>query len=556
MVVSMLVRIFFYSLLTMACYTASYAQVFTNYQPPKQELGEVTSLAIDRDGLKWIGTTTGLYAFTGDSLPTAWRLFDNPHTSDTLLRYVTAIAIDKHNHKWVASYHNGVSLIELDKHGNYVKKYDLPNFKNKDHYIRNIIVDAHDTKWLATKEGGVWTIDKHGKHVMYDITTVYEFPSNHVYAIGMDSEGTKWIGTDKGLTSTVNGEEWNYIYTMDFLILAITTDANKNVCICAEKRKSLMVYCNGELHKVKGKDEFTVVNDILLDNKSILWAAGNGLAKYEQKDRIIYDKNNSNFASRNATRLAVDKENMIWIGTADKGLYKLDPRPVKVVEPPIEPEVVRLPVGTLLVAKKVQTIPIVKVEKPKLRVVKPPPMVIPATLLNAKVEPYVEEPDTEPVIPIKPEPVKPEPVKVVVQPAVVTEADGTKVATIQGEKVRKGGAISLKGINFKTNSDEFINYQGVEQLLKFMLENTSVEIELAGHSDRDPFPNEDNAEEIKRQYLELSQRRVDAVVFYLKSAGIAANRMTTKAYGGSKPLVAAKYSEKNRRVELRITKIE
>jgi outer membrane protein OmpA-like peptidoglycan-associated protein len=181
-------------------------------------------------------------------------------------------------------------------------------------------------------------------------------------------------------------------------------------------------------------------------------------------------------------------------------------------------------------------------------------MVIPQELLNAKIEPYVEEPDE--VIPVKPEPKIEPKVVVVVQPAVVTEPDGTKVATIQGQKVRKGGAISLQGINFKTNSDEFTSYQGVEQLLKFMLENPTVEIELSGHSDRDPFPNEDNAEAIKQQYLDLSQRRVDAVALFLEGGGVEKSRLTTKAYGGSKPLVAAKYSEKNRRVELRITKIE
>ena len=70
------------------------------------------------------------------------------------------------------------------------------------------------------------------------------------------------------------------------------------------------------------------------------------------------------------------------------------------------------------------------------------------------------------------------------------------------------------------------------------------------------YIDEDNYEEIKKQYLELSQRRVEAVANYLTNSGVAASRISTKAFGGSKPLVAAKYSEKNRRVELKITKIE
>ncbi len=536
------------------CNTIVYAQVFTKYQPTKQELGEVISLAVDHDGIKWIGTNVGLYSFTGDSLPSAWRFYDNPHTTDTLLRHITAITIDKHNNKWLASYHNGVSLIQLDKNGNYVKSYDMPNFQNKDHYIRGIVVDKNDKKWLATKESGVWVVDKHGKWFSYDISTVYELPSNHIYSIGIDSEDTKWVGTDKGLTSTKDGSEWDFMYNMDFLITNIATDKNKNVCVCVEKRKKPMIYCNGTINKIKGKDEFTVVSDIILDNDGILWAAGNGLAKYEHEDRVIYDKNNSNFQSRSATRLTVDKDNMIWIGTIDDGLYKLDPKPPIIIPKVVEPVLERAVFTTILVSKKLQMIAVAKTQKPNFKLGKARPMVIHPELLNAKIEPYVEEPDE--VIPVKPEPKIEPKVVVVVQPAVITEADGTKVATIQGQKVRKGGAISLQGINFKTNSDEFTSYQGVEQLLKFMLENLTVEIELSGHSDRDPFPNEDNAEAIKQQYHDLSQRRVDAVAMFLEGGGVAKNRLTTKAYGGSKPLVAAKYSEKNRRVELKITKIE
>lgn len=549
-------KVNFIGILLLLCSHLAYTQIFTKYQPPKQELGEVLCIAVDKDNIKWIGTPNGLYRFTGDTLPSAWHLYDNPHTSDTLLRNITAIAIDKHNHKWVASYHNGVSVIELDKHGKYVNRYEMFNFQNKDHYIRGISIDKHDRKWIATKEGGVWVLEKHGKWSQYDITTVYELPSNHIYSIGVDSEDVKWVGTDKGLTSTKDGKEWDFMYNMDFLITAITTDAKANVCVCVEKRKKPMVYCNGTLNKIKGKDEFTVVSDILLDKNGILWAAGNGLAKYEEEDRIIYDKNNSNFKSRSATRLAVDEENMIWIGTVDDGLYKLDPKPVVPVEEPKveEPVFVKVPLNTVINRKnKPIALAVNKLPKPTLTVKQElPPRVLPLALLNAKIEPYKEEPEEEPVKVVT-EPVKP---VVVVQPAITTEADGTKVANIQGQQVKKGAAISLKGINFKTNSDEFTSYQGVEQLLQFMLENPTVEIELSGHTDRDPTPNTTNYEEIRQQYLDLSQRRVDAVAMFLQGGGVKPNRITTKAYGGSKPLVAAVYSERNRRVELRITKIE
>jgi outer membrane protein OmpA-like peptidoglycan-associated protein len=530
----------------------SQAQTFTRYQLPKGELGEIQSLAIDSEGMKWIGTPTGFYGFTGDSLPSAWRYYDNPHTSDTLLRNITAIAIDEKGHKWLASNHDGVSLIQLDKKGNYINKYDMPNMQNKDHTIRGIAIDKQGKKWLATKQSGVWVVDKNGKWFNYDITTVYEIPSNHIYSIAVDAHDVKWVGTDLGVVSTKDGSVWD-LYDMNGVITAITTDKKDNVCLCMEKRNKTLVYCNNEVHRVKGKDEFTVVKDLLLDRKGTIWAAGNGLARYEAEDRLIYDKNNSNFVSRSATRLALDIDDMIWIGTIDDGLYKLDPKPI-VPKPPVEvlmvkkEELKEVPKEVVKVEPKVEPL-IEKVELLAVSFTKKMP--IP---LNLK---KMDKPNLKKLPP--PAPVRVNPLILLLKPApkkYMEEEPAPQVAVIQGQEVRKGTSIQLKGILFKTNSDELISYEGVQQLLQFMLDNPTVEIELAGHTDRNPEPNNPDYQQICDQYLALSQRRVDAVTLFLTGGGVAPKRIATKAYGGSKPLVASQFSERNRRVEMRILKME
>jgi outer membrane protein OmpA-like peptidoglycan-associated protein len=532
---------------------AAYCQIFTRYQLPKGELGEVLSLAIDEDGMKWIGTPTGFYGFTGDSLPSAWRYYDNPHTADTLLRNITAIAIDHAGHKWLASDHDGVRLIMLDKKGNYVRHYDMPNMQNKNHSIRGIAIDKHQKKWLATKESGVWVVDKHGKWYNYDITTVYEIPSNHIYSIGVDAQDIKWVGTDLGIVSTKDGSVWD-LYDMSGLITAITTDQKNNVCFCMEKRSKPLVYCNNTVHKVKGRDEFTLVKDLMLDRKGAIWAAGNGLARYDAEDRLIYDKNNSNFASRSATKLALDKDDMIWIGTVDNGLYKLDPKPVVPVKQPEEVVVVKKEDPKIVVE-------IPKEEPPKVELVEK--VALQDIKLSTKKQlvllspPKVEKPKNLRLPP--PAPVRANPLILVMKPApkkYMEEEPAPTVAIIQGQEVRKGTSIQLKGILFKTNSDELISYDGVQQLLQFMTDNPNVEIELSGHTDRNPEPNNPDYQQICDQYLQLSQRRVDAVALFLTGGGVLPKRIATKAYGGSKPLVASQFSERNRRVEMRILKME
>ena len=80
-----------------------------------------------------------------------------------------------------------------------------------------------------------------------------------------------------------------------------------------------------------------------------------------------------------------------------------------------------------------------------------------------------------------------------------------------------------------------------------MLDNTpNMYVRLEGHTDYVGSPTAN---------INLSQMRVDAVKEYLTEKGINPNRLETKAFGGSQPLVQSSSSSErapNRRVEVRI----
>ena len=80
-----------------------------------------------------------------------------------------------------------------------------------------------------------------------------------------------------------------------------------------------------------------------------------------------------------------------------------------------------------------------------------------------------------------------------------------------------------------------------------MLDNTpNMYVRLEGHTDYVGNPTAN---------INLSQMRVDAVKKYLTEKGIKPNRLETKAFGGSQPLVQSSSSSErsaNRRVEVRI----
>ena len=68
----------------------------------------------------------------------------------------------------------------------------------------------------------------------------------------------------------------------------------------------------------------------------------------------------------------------------------------------------------------------------------------------------------------------------------------------------------------------------LERLLALLASNSSLRIRLQGHTD-DIGEENDN--------LQLSQRRADAVKTWLLEKGIAAERLETRGFGESRPLL-------------------
>lgn len=114
-----------------------------------------------------------------------------------------------------------------------------------------------------------------------------------------------------------------------------------------------------------------------------------------------------------------------------------------------------------------------------------------------------------------------------------------------------GKVTQLRAIQFvQSKADLLPDAQpALEQLLAFMRTNATAEILLAGHTD-----NQGNFDE----NLKLSQQRVDIVKTYLVQNGIAANRITARGYGPTRPIASNNYEntrQQNRRVELIVLKL-
>jgi outer membrane protein OmpA-like peptidoglycan-associated protein len=113
-----------------------------------------------------------------------------------------------------------------------------------------------------------------------------------------------------------------------------------------------------------------------------------------------------------------------------------------------------------------------------------------------------------------------------------------------------GQDVPLNNVFFVRGEPTLIStsYPELNKLAKILLENPTLEIELAGHTD--------NVGDAGKNQI-LSEQRVEVVKKYLVSKGAGEERISGKGYGGSKPIAdnSVEATRKlNRRVEFKITK--
>jgi outer membrane protein OmpA-like peptidoglycan-associated protein/Tol biopolymer transport system component len=119
------------------------------------------------------------------------------------------------------------------------------------------------------------------------------------------------------------------------------------------------------------------------------------------------------------------------------------------------------------------------------------------------------------------------------------------------KKIEVGKSVVLNNIFFEVNKYELRDVSKTElnTLVDLMKKNTTMKIELSGHTDNSGIESENKI---------LSENRAKSVMEYLVTNGIEAARLSAKGYGSSKPIADNKTEEgkqKNRRTEFVVTGI-
>ncbi|TAH02060.1 MAG: OmpA family protein [Sphingobacteriales bacterium] len=116
------------------------------------------------------------------------------------------------------------------------------------------------------------------------------------------------------------------------------------------------------------------------------------------------------------------------------------------------------------------------------------------------------------------------------------------------DDVKKKIAAAAKNINFATGSSKLlaVSNKSLNEVVKILNTDASLKLDISGHTDNTGKAEKNQA---------LSESRAAAVLAYLKSKGIAEDRLKSAGFGQDQPVADNKTAagrSKNRRVELKL----
>lgn len=117
--------------------------------------------------------------------------------------------------------------------------------------------------------------------------------------------------------------------------------------------------------------------------------------------------------------------------------------------------------------------------------------------------------------------------------------------------IEVGASVKLNNVFFETGKATLkeASFVELDKVVSFLNEYPEVKIEIGGHTDNVGKPDRN---------MTLSHQRAEAVMHYLLSKGVTTERITSKGYGQTKPVVpnnSTANKAKNRRVEFTILDI-
>ena len=290
----------------------------------------ITDIAQDQLGFLWIGTADGLNRYDGFS----FRVYhpspeDSASISDS---FISTLTSDQDGKLWIGTQKGGINSYNFNYDS--FDRAGISDFSNRqtDFFVshgNSLLVEESNVIWVGTGQG----------LVKIPLVDQLEFILSDmaVNSLYKDNHDIIWVGSSNGLYFVSASHQT--IVAADGLpadktgtVLAIIEDQLGNLLIGG--KNGLFVRKNDiweEIKTIRGGREisFSNINALSTDKHNRIWIAGQeGLevieaGTYQVKENEIDVLHRNNLDKENIQSLFLDKEENLWIGTANNGLIRL-----------------------------------------------------------------------------------------------------------------------------------------------------------------------------------------------------------------------------------------
>ncbi len=302
-----------------------------------------SSIKQDKEGNIWCGTHSG-GLFVKMKEDSSFRKFKGLGNSSVVwpTLYTLDLHIDRHNRIWVATY--GQGLVVIDQKEGKIDQY-LQNDRDDHSISYNDILclyeDMAGTMWMGTDGGGVSYLDN--QNITFNVRTESQVPANiavqQIRSFAQDNQGQVWLGTSgKGLTvfnpkisswKTYRAKPGSNKTVNNDRVLALMYDAAHELLWVGTQGGGL------NLLDLK-KGNFSVASNIpsseitclFTDNAGRYWVGTRqaGLCQYDPETGRVwqYTPTNSGIKSTSITSIVQGEGGHIWIGHEYAGIDLFD----------------------------------------------------------------------------------------------------------------------------------------------------------------------------------------------------------------------------------------
>jgi ligand-binding sensor domain-containing protein len=283
-----------------------------------------------------------IFTITTYSQNPEWIIY-NTSNSDIFDNVVISLAIDSSNNKWIGGIYSRVNQFKNNSwfyYGISQKLVDIYSIEVDK--LGNIWVGHYDG--LSKYDGNDWT-----HYTPYNSS----MPAQIITSIAFDNEGNKWLGTDGCDLLIFNDSNWTIKDVgskigneMGEIFAILLLDSSKIYVGTGSDISDESIGIVGKYEDNKwssfwpeksGMTYANMIHKIVMDSYGVIWIAASslgfdsqimgGLVKFKDIPGdtawTVYQTSNSGIPNNNVYALAIDENNLKWVGTKE-GLAKFN----------------------------------------------------------------------------------------------------------------------------------------------------------------------------------------------------------------------------------------